>query len=353
MPLAVLLLREESNTSLSSLVEKSQQQKKSFSLEYDLQLNQCRLDLVLTSKSICKLNSTTSNTDEGFESDIDSLSIVSSDDSFTSTNISDNNSKTTTETDSANGSASSDSDTESPSSTPLTTADEQTSNANDDELNNKKESFNLVDCICYTDVKFPNILVFVIKQETFVFKFDNLNVLQNFYRNFTTLKAVTNQKAYNKNIEAKFNLLQRTDVNGVTHIEITREPDTNNCILNENNNNGPTSIISLHVSDNLERKPRYEPNKERSKTLNRTKRYDGVKIHAENRFNTLSVSKSSSTDNILDLDKSNVDLVNKNAIKKEGTLRKVWNSAESLLDAPKRPERKKKSNQKPHCHPHW
>ncbi|RZB40489.1 uncharacterized protein BDFB_008531 [Asbolus verrucosus] len=188
MSAATLLLREEATASLATLVEKSQNRKPPLP-EYELQLNSCQLDLVLKSKP------ETNSADEGFESDIDSLSIVSSDGSFTPETK-------TTETDSANGSASSDSDTE--------------NSATNSELvpNYPKESYNLVECVCYTDVKFPDVLVFVIKQEALVFKFENLNNLRNFYLNFTALKAVTNQKAFNKNSGGKFNLLQRTDNNG-------------------------------------------------------------------------------------------------------------------------------------------
>lgn len=187
MPVAALLLRESSSASLSTLVEKSQRLAPPFP-SYDLQINSTQFSITPLKPEI---------TDEGFESDIDSLSIVSNGSYETKT----------AETDSANGSASSDSDTE-PAEVQQTT----------------KQAFNLVDCVCYTDVTYPDVLLFVIKNEALVFKFDNLNNLKNFYANFTAVKAVTNQKAYN-NSAGKFNLLQRTDNNGITHIEITREPE--------------------------------------------------------------------------------------------------------------------------------
>jgi hypothetical protein len=262
MPIATLLLREETPASLATLVEKSQHRKPPLP-EYDLQLNPNQLDLVLRAKP--------ETPDEGFESDIDSLSIVSSDGSFETK---------TPETDSANGSASSDSDTE-------------TSEPNRD---HPRESYNLVDCVCYTDVKFPDVLVFVIKKEALVFKFDNLNNLRNFYLNFTAVKAVTNQKAYN-NSGGKFNLLQRTDNNGVTHIEITREPELSKFLAT---NEGPTSIISINTPEISERKV---------STLKSTPKQPLV------------------TQTTLD----------------RTVLRKVWNSAEDLLSTtPRRPDRRKK-----------
>lgn len=239
-----LLLKEEATTSLSTLVEKSQQRKPPHP-EYTLNLTPNQLEFVLRSKPTETL---TNSPDEGFESDIDSLSIVSSDGSFAPETK-------TTETDSANGSAASDSDTENA---------EQT-----------KESYNLVDCVCYTDVKLPDILIFVIKTQALVLKFDDLNHLKNFYVNFTALKAVTNQKTYTPT--TKFNLLQRTDQNGVTHIEITREPEINR----------PTSKI--------------------------------ISINTPETYSPLVITP-----------------------KRNETLRKVWNSAEDLLDIPKRPDRRKK-----------
>ncbi|KAJ3665572.1 hypothetical protein Zmor_001063 [Zophobas morio] len=187
MPLAALLLREATPSSLATLVSRSQHLPPPHP-SYDLQLSP-------THFSFTPLKPETP--DEGFESDIDSLSIVSNGSYETKT----------AETDSANGSASSDSDTETPE--PARTV---------------AESYNLVDCVCYNDVTYPDVLLFVIKGEALVFRFDELNNLKNFYLNFTALKAVTNQKAYNKS-GGKFNLLQRTDNNGVTHIEITREPE--------------------------------------------------------------------------------------------------------------------------------
>ncbi|EFA05254.1 uncharacterized protein LOC660880 [Tribolium castaneum] len=180
MPQATLLLREETSSSLSTLVEKSQHRKPPLP-SYDLALTPTHFSLTPLPRP---------ETDEGFESD--TLSLVSSDGSYETK---------TTETDSANGSSTSDSDTETPEAT-------------------RAQHHNLVDCVCYTDVKVPDVLIFIIKSETLVFKFDNLDALTRFYSNFTAVKAVANQKAYSKS-GAKFNLLERTDNNGVTHIEIT------------------------------------------------------------------------------------------------------------------------------------
>lgn len=235
MTIATLLSRENSSTSLTTIVERSQQKKPPFA-EYDLRLHSSQLDLVVVSQPA----NIPSSSDEGFESDIDSLSIVSSDDSFTNNPL--ENPTPKTETDSANGSACSDSDE-------VDTGCAKKSN----------ESFNLVNCVCYSDVKFPNLLLFVVKEEVLVFKFDDLDVLNKFYANFNALKAVTNQKIYgkiNNNNTAsntKFNLLQRTDNNGVTHIEISREPRCN-IILPDNYE--PTSIISINAPNYKNSKPK-------------------------------------------------------------------------------------------------
>ncbi|KAJ8930979.1 hypothetical protein NQ314_016169 [Rhamnusium bicolor] len=350
----ILLLREDSSTSLSMLVERAQ--KKSSPLpEYDLQLNNSHLDLILLKNPDRKVNST--STDEGFESDIDSLSIVSSDnDSFTIEKLSENSSKTT-ETDSANGSSSSDSDTEiAESKRPETALNNQSAleKPKDDpksvgstytnshvSLDRIKESYNLVDCICYTDVKCSDILIFVIKSEAFVFKFENVSNLQNFYKNFTTLKAVANQKAYNKNFATKFNLLQRTDQNGVTHIEITREAEPRSF-----KTEGSSNIISINTPGEIfEKFAKNFDNK--IKDVNSRQRAESKYIN-DIKYNTINsklgpkakiITKSNSIENILDLDQYKSNLVN---INKNTNLRKIWNSAEDLLDPPKRPERRKK-----------
>lgn len=216
MPLATLLLKEKTVSSLSTLVEKSLERKPPFHF-YELNLSPTHLEFKLLQRS------SESTTDEGFESDIDSLSNVSSDGSFET--------KVTTETDSANGSTSCDSDVE------ITTEDNRSNT----------EFYNLVDCLCYTDVKIPDVLIFVIKNEIFVYKFDNLDILKKFYLNFTAVKAVANQKVYNnKSGNAKFNLLQRTDNNGVTHIEITC--DSASKIFTEQT---PSSIVSLNTPEVL------------------------------------------------------------------------------------------------------
>ncbi|XP_018560777.1 uncharacterized protein LOC108903172 [Anoplophora glabripennis] len=340
----VLLLRELSSTSLSALVEKAQ--KKSPPLpEYDLQLNNGHLDLILLTKPDRKINST--STDEGFESDIDSLSIVSSDnDSFTIEKHSESASKTT-ETDSANGSSSSDSDTEVAETKSSETNRSNSENPKQDQQSNEDyslektvEHFNLVDCICYTDVKCTDILIFVIKREAFVFKFDNITNLQNFYTNFTTLKAVANQKAYNKNFTSKFNLLQRTDQNGVTHIEITREADPRLA-----KDEGPSSIISINTPEDIFQK--FSKNFDKIKDVNSRQRAESKYIN-DIKYNTINsklgpkakiITKSNSIENILDLDQYKSNLVNTN---KDNNLKKIWNSAENLLEPPKRPERRKK-----------
>ncbi|KAK9746719.1 hypothetical protein QE152_g5950 [Popillia japonica] len=191
MTIATLLSRENSSTSLTTIVERSQQKKPPFA-EYDLRLHSSQLDLVVVSQPA----NIPSSSDEGFESDIDSLSIVSSDDSFTNNPL--ENPTPKTETDSANGSACSDSDE-------VDTGCAKKSN----------ESFNLVNCVCYSDVKFPNLLLFVVKEEVLVFKFDDLDVLNKFYANFNALKAVTNQKIYgkiNNNNTARFDNYEPTSI---------------------------------------------------------------------------------------------------------------------------------------------
>ncbi|XP_023015394.2 uncharacterized protein [Leptinotarsa decemlineata] len=333
----ILLLREDSSTSLSTLVEKAQK-KSTQLLEYDLQLNNNHLDLVLLSKPDRKINST--STDEGFESDIDNYSLVSSDnDSFTIEKPTENGSKPTTETDSANGSSSSDSDTEVADPKQAETHPEP---VNPDFkvgplLNQEKESFNLVDCVCYTDVKCTDILIFVIRKEALVFKFDNIGHLKNFYTNFTTLKAVANQKAYNKNLMTKFNLLQRTDHNGITHIEITREAD-----IRATKNEGPSSIISINTPGEIFEK--YA--KHKYKGANSRQRTESQFIN-DIKYNTINsklgpkakiITKSNSIENILDLDQNRKS----NLVIKDSNLRKIWNSAEDLLEPPKRPDRRKK-----------
>ncbi|GJQ79785.1 hypothetical protein Trydic_g23253 [Trypoxylus dichotomus] len=240
MTIATLLTRESSSISLNIIVERSQLKKAPFP-EYDLRLHSCQLELVLVSRpSVANLKSTSS--DEGFESDIDSLSIVSSDDSFTNNQL--ENPVPKTETDSANGSACSDSDEVDSSAPKNSDSPPKSVHTN--------ESFHLVNCVCYSDVKCPNLLVFVVKDEVLVFKFNDLDVLNKFYVNFNALKAVTNQKTYARTINnnntngTKFNLLQRTDNNGVTHIEISREP---NCNLILPDNYEPTSILSINAPD--------------------------------------------------------------------------------------------------------
>lgn len=87
MPTGTLLLREAAaSSSLAAIVERSQHRKPPLPV-YDLRLAASHLELTLKSKPELTATTTTT-TDEGFESDIDSLSIVSSDESFTSTVVS-------------------------------------------------------------------------------------------------------------------------------------------------------------------------------------------------------------------------------------------------------------------------
>ncbi|XP_050500409.1 uncharacterized protein LOC126880534 [Diabrotica virgifera virgifera] len=337
--MTILLLREGSNTSLSALVEKSQKQSSPL-LYYDLQLSNSHLDLVLLSKLDQKKTNLPS-ADEGFESDIDSLSILSSDnDSYTTEKLTVTDNKPTTETDSANGSSSSDSDTE-------TTNTENVAPPENKTFHQKvivaKESFHLVDCVCYTDDKCSDILIFVIKNEALVFKFESITDLKSFYSNFTTLKAIANQKAYGKNIATRFNLLQTTDHNGITHIKVTREADTRPI-----REDGPTSIITITTPELTE--STHSPSRPMPKDVNLRQRVESQLIK-DFKYNTINskfdprekvIKKSNSIENILHLDESKSNLVNE-----ETHLKKIWNSAEDLLDEPKRPQRRKKGRAPP------
>lgn len=90
MPTGTLLLREAAaSSSLAAIVERSQHRKPPLPV-YDLRLAASHLELTLKSKppptttaSETSTTTATAPTDEGFESDVDSLSIVSSDESFT------------------------------------------------------------------------------------------------------------------------------------------------------------------------------------------------------------------------------------------------------------------------------
>lgn len=84
MPFGTLLLREAvASSSLAAIVERSQHRKAPLPV-YELGLAASRLDLTLKTKS----ETSATNADEGFESDVDSLSIVSSDESFTTGRVS-------------------------------------------------------------------------------------------------------------------------------------------------------------------------------------------------------------------------------------------------------------------------
>lgn len=280
MPTATLLLRERNAVSLTSIVERALQRKPPL-LEYELQLTSTQLDFILNTKTNVNNSNNDENEkllqknslDEGFESDIDSISIVSCDE--TDLVVAEKKDKQIQETDSANGSACSDTDDNDPTITNAT------------RIGN--ETFNLVDCSCYTDIRAPEILLFVIKNDTYVFKLDHVK-LQRFYANFSALKAVANQKTYNnngRNVGAKFNLLQRTDCNGVTHIEISRDHrDNGSC---KNVNEPPSSIISINTPED----------------------------NVQSAFNSLKLNK------------------------------KIWNSSDDLLlDYPTKPDRRKKTKAK-------
>lgn len=353
MPKATLLSREAlTNNSLTSIVERSQNRKPPLP-EYELRLNSTQLDIILASKPNQYIKPI--STDEGFESDIDTLSLISSDDSFTSsTCLVEDHVLKHRENDSANGSSSSESDTE-------TVVPQRKDN----------ENYPLADVLCYTDVKFPKVLVFVIKDEVLVFNFDNVDHLQTFYTSFNTLKAVTNQRTYGRNLGAKFNLLQRTDNNGVTHIEISREPQTKLIIPDHTES---SSIISINTPDGLkdsrpvkpttttiDRKaqPQFRSTTVEVKTTTfyetkpKLKSFDDSRVMLQNELRTSrSEFYPSTTINSFTLKPKLSTTVEQNrstskdepdgAVLAENSLKKVWKSAEDLLEAPKRPERRRK-----------
>lgn len=315
MPL--LLARQLSTGSLAAIVEKCQRQpSQSPSPDYELQLGNSHLDLLLVSKPP-KL---AVPSDEGFESDIDTISLLSSENETLAP------AAPLTETDSANGGSGTESETETEKTNTLT---QKNVNSIKEGLekqgaviasSSSRESFDLVDCICYADVNYPDVLVFVIKQEALVFKFANLEKLQTFYTNFTTLKAVANQRAYTASGSkqpSKFNLLQRTDQNGVTHIEIKKQ--------------GPTNVVSIQeASKRALESPQTSTKVKDVNTRQRTQ----SKLISDVKFNTVGpkprILRSSSIENILHIDSGHLvkgaDTV--------GGLRKVWNSAEDLLGKP-------------------
>lgn len=348
MPTAKLLSREIiTNQSLTSIVEKSQSKKPPHQ-DYDLHLTSSQLDIIPISRPNQYIKSISS--DEGFESDIDTVSIISSDDSFaSSTCLVEDHVLKHRENDSANGSASSDSDTELPPK----------------RLNN--ESYPLPDVLCYTDVKFPKVLVFCIKDSVLVFNFENVEHLQQFYTSFNTLKAVTNQRTYGKNIGTKFNLLHRTDHNGVTHIEISREPNATKLLLLPNETEANSNIISINTPDNakIEKKSTLLkiPDTKKSETLRFVrektikpelkpqKSLDDSKLNLNTELKTSKSEFFPSNNGIHSytlraknqIESLKLDtLVVENQRKDDTALKKVWKSAEDLLDTPKRPERKRK-----------
>lgn len=330
MSQAQLLLRENlSSNSLSNIVEKSQKVLPPFSV-YELRFNSTQLDIISINagKHSAVLNNSVANhqhgpssnpghpTDEGFdESDVDSLSLVSSEESFASSTcmVADHAIKNR-ENDSANGNSSSESDAEGGSTGKNSVVKVRSQHL--DEI----ETFLLQNVLCYTDVTNPKTLVFVIKNDVLVFNFDNIQQLHDFYTSFNILKAVTNQRTYatTLNSSTKFNLVQRTDQNGVTHIEINRDTINGITVGNNVNTTQPdfhSNIISLQTPDIIN-------------------------------FNTFKTNKNSH----INLIKNNYhlskdDLTSDNRLRDDAALKKVWKSAEDLLDGPnipERPERKKK-----------
>lgn len=354
MPKATLLLRENNTTSLTAVVQRALDRKPSAS-EYDLNLNSCKIEFIQISKpDKC---GKVSSLDEGFESDIDSVSIVSSDESFNAETIKNQ------ETDSANGSACSDSDETDSTTTVQTVASKYSTlkkekeekgeidstegkdvNGNCDvslrvaEPAQSKQVFNLVDCLCYTDVNAPELLLFVIKDEVLVFKFDNVDILQKFYASFSTLKALTNQNVYRKNQDSKFNLLQRTDSNGVTHIEVAKDPKGEK---NTKQTEEKSNIISLNTPENRIEKEE-EIKWQKFNTLGNLKEVKGKDFKTRQRSESIVLpvedyavpQKAASIENILDFDSK--------VSEKKLSSTKIWNSLEDLLSEVKRPERRKK-----------
>lgn len=376
----ILLLRQPSNTSLAAIVEKSQRQPSHTHLGYDLQLKNNQLDLVLLSRppehvpnpskvplELPKpLTPLKLSPDEGFESDIDTISIVSSEnESFAVDKV--GQKPVLAETDSANGGSGTESETEAEKTSTLTPKNANTIKEGLDKqlfLHQAKETFDLVDCVCYSDVTYPDVLIFVIKSEALVFRFESLQKLQTFYTNFTTLKAVTNQKAYNlsKNVATKYNLLHRTDHNGVTHIEIKKQ-NANNKPQNSSNS-GHSNIISIDTPDGtISNRKLFEVEDSKSNKLKdvnlrqraESKLITDMRLLNDAKFNTINnkvggkkmMVRSSSIENILNVDNKESNLVKDDGV--VGTLRKVWNSAEDLLDSdnPRRPERRRKKKPAP------
>lgn len=294
MPTARLLSRETiSNQSLTSIVEKSQSKKPPFQ-DYELRLSSTQIELIPVSKPNQYIKPI--SPDEGFESDIDTVSIISSDDSFASSILVEDHVLKHRENDSANGSASSDSDTELPPK-------------------KRNESYSLSEVLCYTDVKFPKVLVYCIKDTVLVFSFELVEHLQQLYTSFNTLKAVANSRTYHKNLGTKFNLLHRTDQNGVTHIEISREPR----LVLPQEKNEKSNIISINTPE-TEQKPRtQEPKRKEVKSLDDSKVVLQSELKSKSEFFPSKIEENN-----------------------DDSLKKVWKSAEDLLDTPKRPEIKRK-----------
>ncbi|XP_066255542.1 uncharacterized protein [Euwallacea similis] len=350
----ILLSRQHSITSLAAIVEKCQRQSNQSALEYDLQLKQTQLELILLSKPpkppvppkpardvskspvLSKGSSTAA--DEGFESDIDTISLISCENE---TFVIDKPKPALAETDSANGGSGTESETETERTNTLT---QKNVNSIKESFERQagyfreRETFDLADCVCYSDVTHPHVLIFVIKDETLVFKFDQLERLQTFYANFTALKAVANQKAYSS--ATKYNLLQRTDHNGVTHIEIKKQ-----------SHHGPSGVISINAPSS---KGNESPIVRSVNSRQRTESKLIDELVNDTRFSSRSdlgvqkrkVVRSSSIEDVLSVDSKESDLVNDVGVR---GLRKVWNSAEDLLDCdiPRRPERRRKKKPAP------
>lgn len=347
-PTAYLIGRENVNNCshqlLTTIVDRvlATQTQRTFEL-YSVQLSR-KNDLTVTriTKSPFHTNKNLLPTDEGFESDIDNASLLSSDGD--SINFVDPNKPKHPGSDSANSSSASDSsDTE---STIKQQAEEQTQIT-------QKQTFQLDQIVCYTNLRFPKIIGLVNNRksttnEFLIFEFVNLEGYDRIRYAFNSLSS----QAINRNVQSqqqsssvntkKFNLVQRTDKNGVTHIEISRGGSIfhENTLVNSSNQQ-PSSIISINTPE--------------------TNDFDyKVSNLSRGRSNSQAdVTKLVSTPTVIQIDsvrsyddkvrgkkeidcviRSDVDLVDhapimvegKKYLKTEPMLKKVWRSAEDILD---------------------
>jgi len=230
-----LLLRKHltENSSLNLLVEKARREGSSeHYCELEIVGNTLKLKTRITSQPSQK---SVPVPDEGFESDIDSISLLSIEETATPKNEEKHQHQ---ETDSANGSACSDSDSDIGKINSNNTVNPERFN----EL--VEENFNLVNCVCYADVNHNDTLIFIIKGELFVISFVDLEQLRSFYENFSTIKALAYSGNNIKSNYTKANLIQRTDSNGITHIEVERP-------FYSYENYEPASIISLSTTTSV------------------------------------------------------------------------------------------------------